>query len=300
MRSFTALVNPVSGGGSAALRWAPLAARLQEAGAGVTVVLTRSREHAVQAAHDAARSGDVVVAVGGDGLVRDVATGVVAAGSEAVGGEGPTMAIVPAGRGNDLALTLGLPSDHAALADLLLHGAPRSIDVLDVDGTIVPGNVYAGLDAVATTIINNNRRIPAKLLYRIAPVIALLRWKPAVFTLETDSGQLQQAAHMVVLANSGRYGHGLHIVPSAVLDDGAIHAMVIGAVPRYQVAAFMSEAKHGKHAERPEVQTVRSTRVLLSADRPVPVCADGDDLGMLPVTVTLRAGALRMLAPATP
>lgn len=295
MRSFVALVNPVSGGGSAALKWAPLAALLQDAGADVSVVLTRSREHAVQAARQAAETADVVVAVGGDGLVRDVATGVVTARTS--GTAGATMAIVPAGRGNDLAAALRLPVDHHALAALLLHGTARMIDVLDVDGTIVPGNVYAGLDAVATTIINANRRLPAKLLYRLAPVVALLRWKPAMFTLHTDDGSHEATAHMVVLANSGRYGHGLHIVPSAVLDDGSIHAMVIGAVPKYQVAAFMSEAKDGRHTRRPQVQVSRSTQVRLSADRPVPVCADGDELGMLPVTVTLRAGALRMLAP---
>ena len=65
---------------------------------------------------------------------------------------------------------------------------------------------------------------------------------------------------MVVIANSGRYGHGLHIVPSAVLDDGQLDAMVIGAVPKYKVAAFMSETKTGEHAERPEVQLSAAPR----------------------------------------
>ncbi|HEV7191623.1 MAG TPA: diacylglycerol kinase family protein [Jatrophihabitantaceae bacterium] len=289
MRSFTALVNPVSGGGTAALKWAPLAARLQHAGAEVSVVLTLSQAHAVEAAEQAAADGHVVVAVGGDGLVRDVATGVVAADG--------MMAIVPAGRGNDLAAALGLPTGHAELADLLLHSPGRAIDVLEVNGTIVPGNVYAGLDAVATKIINNNRRVPAKLLYRLAPVLALARWKPATFTVRSDTGTMTGAGHMVVIANSGRYGHGLHIVPSAVLDDGMLHTMLIGAVPKYKVAAFMSETKHGTHAGRPEVQVSTATQVTLSADRPVPVCADGDELGMLPVTVTLRAASLRILAP---
>jgi diacylglycerol kinase (ATP) len=289
VRSFTALVNPVSGGGTAALKWAPLAALLQDAGAAVTVVLTRSREHAVEAARQAASSGDVVVAVGGDGLVRDVATGVVAAGG--------TMAIVPAGRGNDLAAALDLPSGHADLAELLLAGTPRAIDVLEANGVIVPGNVYAGLDAVATKIINDNRRIPAKLLYRVAPVLALARWKPARFTIATDRGSRTGDGHMVVIANSGRYGHGLHIVPSAVLDDAQLDVMLVGAVAKYKVAAFMNETKKGTHALRPEVQTESATQVTLSADRPVPVCADGDEIGMLPVTVTLHAAALMLLAP---
>ena len=48
MRSFTALVNPISGGGRAAKRWEPLAERIVNAGATVSVELTRSREHAIE------------------------------------------------------------------------------------------------------------------------------------------------------------------------------------------------------------------------------------------------------------
>jgi diacylglycerol kinase family enzyme len=289
VRTFTALVNPISGGGHAALKWEPLAERIQRAGADVKVVLTRSQEHAVAAATEAATAGDVVVAVGGDGLVRDVATGVVAA----LG----TMAIVPAGRGNDLARGLDLPSGIAELADLLLNGPVRPIDVLEANGVIVPGNVYAGMDAVATKIINDNRRIPAKLLYRLAPVIALVRWRPAAFTVLAGGQSTTTTGHQVVIANSGRYGHGLHIVPTAVLDDGLLDVMVVGAVPKYKIAAFMGEAKTGAHAARPEVHLSTATEVTLSADRPVPVCADGDEIGQLPVTVKVRAAALNLIRP---
>jgi diacylglycerol kinase family enzyme len=295
VRSFTALVNPLSGGGSAALKWEPLEWQLQRAGAEVKVVLTRSREHAVSAAAKAADAGDVVVAVGGDGLVRDVATGVVPVGG--------TMAIVPAGRGNDLAAGLDLPSDHAALGELLLNGPVRRLDVLAANGVFVPGNVYTGLDAVATKIINENRRVPAKLLYRLAPVIALARWRPVRFTVTTDGADgmggatTTERGHMVVVANSGRYGHGLHIVPTAVLDDGRLDVLAVRAVPKYKIAAFMGETKTGEHAKRPEVRLSRGTTVTISADRPVPVCADGDDIGMLPVTVSLRPGALNLIAP---
>ena len=87
-----------------------------------------------------------MVAVGGDGLVRDVAEGVVAAGPASV------MAIVPAGRGNDLARALGCPTGAGALAEVLLHGQARALDVIDLDGTIVPGNVYCGIDSVANAM----------------------------------------------------------------------------------------------------------------------------------------------------
>jgi len=290
VRAFTALVNPIAGGGRGAGRWAPVAARLATAGADVQVELTRSGEHARRAAEAAARAGRVVVAVGGDGLVRDVAGGVVAGGG--------TLGIVPAGRGNDLALGLGLPVDPDGLVGLLLRAEPRTIDVIDAGaGVIVPGNVYAGIDSVASAIINASRWLPALVAYRLAPVRAIATWHPPVFTLTLDGTARTIRAHNVVIANSGRYGHGLHIVPPALLDDGLLHVLTVGAGPRRAVVSFLRQAEHGEHVHRPEVEIHTAREVTLTADRPLPVGADGDELGRLPVTVRIRPGALRLLAP---
>lgn len=289
MRAFTALVNPIAGGGTAAERWQPLADMITAAGATVTVVLTRSREHAVSVAASAAGRGDVVVAVGGDGLVRDVAEGVVSVDG--------TMAIVPAGRGNDFARKLQLPVDHAELAKLLLDAPARRIDVLDSEGAIVLGNVYAGVDSVSTEMINNSRWIPAPLLYRLAPVRTLLTWRPPTYTVVADGETITAKAHTVVVANSGAYGHGLQIVPGAVVDDGLLDVLIVLAGPKRQFVSFVAQAKTGTHVDRPDVRVVRATEVTLSADRPVPVGADGDNLGHLPRTVRIRPAALRLLTP---
>jgi YegS/Rv2252/BmrU family lipid kinase len=289
MRAFTALVNPISGGGKAAERWAPLAAQLVADGADVRVELTRSREHAVECARAAAADQRVVVAVGGDGLVRDVAQGVVASAG--------TMAIVPAGRGNDLARTLRLPTDRRGLAYVLRTAEPRPLDVIDLDGTIVVGNVYAGIDSVSNAIINANRKIPAKLIYRLAPVRAILTWQPPIFTVTLDGRARTMEAHSVVVANSGAYGHGLRIVPSAVLDDGRLDVLLVGAGPRRAVVSFLRAAQRGTHVARPEVEVVPAREVTIAADRALPVCGDGEDLGTLPATMRVRPGALRVLAP---
>lgn len=289
MRSFTALVNPISGGGVAPRRWQQLADLVAAAGAKVTVERTKSREHAVRAATEAATRGDVVVAVGGDGLVRDAAEGVACAGG--------TLAIVPAGRGNDLARKLALPSEPAALAELLLDGLARPVDVLDSGGAMVVGNIYAGIDSVSTAMINNSRWIPAPLLYRLAPVVAVLTWRPPIYTIIADGERITAKAHMVVVANSGAYGHGLRIVPDAVLDDGLLDILIVGAGPKRYLGTFMRQARTGAHVDRPEVRVVRAKEVSLSANRPIPVGADGDDLGQLPRTVRLRPAALKVIAP---
>ncbi|MGN6203014.1 MAG: diacylglycerol/lipid kinase family protein, partial [Solirubrobacterales bacterium] len=140
-RSLKAIVNPVAGGGRAAAAWAPIAQILHEAGATVRTETTRTAADGGRLASAAAARGDVVVAVGGDGIARDVA--------DAVARSSGTFALVPAGRGNGLAAKLCLPREAAALAELLICGTERRIDLLEVAGKLAPGNAYSGLDAVA-------------------------------------------------------------------------------------------------------------------------------------------------------
>ena len=244
MRAFTALVNPISGGGHAAQQWAPLASRDRVGRRRRTRRADpQPRARGATAPATAATAGRIVVAVGGDGLVRDVAEGVVAAGRHDGHRRRP-------GAGNDLARTLDVPTDVAALADLLLHAEPRTLDVIDLDGTVVVGNVYCGIDSVSNAIINANRRIPARLLYRLAPVRAILGWQPPTFTVTIDGAVRVIRAHSIVVANSGAYGHGLRIVPSAVLDDGRLDVLLVGAGPRRAVVVVPARGP-ARHARPP-------------------------------------------------
>jgi len=289
MRTFTVLVNPISGGGRAPQRVRPVAGLLRAAGATVSEVLTEGPGHATTLAGEAGSAGHVVVAAGGDGLVRDVADGVVPAGG--------LMGIIPAGRGNDLARRLGWPSDPAGLASLLLHAEPRPIDVLQCNGVQIPGNLYAGLDSAANSMINSSRWIPAPIVYRLAPMLTMLRWHSAGYRLTIDGAVTEVRGHTVVVANTGGYGHGLDIVPSAVADDGVFDVLIAGDMPRWKIAGLMREAKVGTHVEHPEMTVVRATEVTIEADRKLPVYADGDHLCELPVTVRLREAALNLLRP---
>jgi len=287
--TLTALINPISGGGHAKSIWQPIADRLAAREVSVTVEVTRSQQHAVQSARAAAERGDVVIAVGGDGLVRDVACGVVPVGG--------TMAIVPAGRGNDLARKLELSHDPDVLAAMLAGGQVRTYDVIEAAGQIVLGNVYVGIDSVSNKAINDNRWLPGLLVYRLAPVGAILSWHAPTFTVECDGESRTLAAHSVVVANSGAYGHGLKIVPSAVLDDGQLDVMTVADGPRRKVVKFMSQAKDGSHVNSDTVTVRRATRVTISADRAVPVFADGDYLAEMPISMALRPSALKLVMP---
>jgi diacylglycerol kinase (ATP) len=286
--SYTALINPISGGGRAHEVWNPIAAELTARGVAVTVETTQSQQHAVETARQAAERGDIVIAVGGDGLARDVACGVVPAGG--------TLAIVPAGRGNDLARKLGLPSGPKELAAMIAAAKVRTFDSIEAAGQVVLGNVYVGIDSVSNQAINDNRWLPGLLVYRLAPIGTILTWKAPTFTVEADGEAITLAAHSVVVANSGTYGHGLKIVPSAELDDGLLDVMTVADGPRRKIVSFMSKAKDGSHVESDTVTVRTAKTVTISADRQVPVFADGDFLSELPVTISVRPGGLSLIS----
>jgi diacylglycerol kinase family enzyme len=102
---------------------------------------------------------------------------------------------------------------------------------------------------------------------------------------------------MGVIGNSGGYGHGLNIVPSARIDDGLLDVLIVRDGPRRAVASFMREAQRGTHVHRPEVSVQQAREVTIDADRPVPVCGDGEELAALPATMRVRPSALRLIRP---
>ncbi|MFF8034725.1 MULTISPECIES: diacylglycerol/lipid kinase family protein [unclassified Streptomyces] len=292
MRQFTAVVNPAAGtaGGAAALL--ALARHLRQQGAGLCTEYSRGLDHARELARDAGRRGRVVLAVGGDGIAGAV--------GGALSGTGAVLGLVPAGRGNDFARALGLPGDPAALARVLLHGAPRPVDTVEVrsavhDRTVVLGGVYAGVDALANRHANRPGLLKGSASYYAGGLRAAATWRPARYRVTVDGEEHPHTGYTVVAANSGYYGSGRVIAPGARVDDGLLDIVMIAQAPRWLFFALMNELRTGGHVHRPQVRILRGREVRISADRDIPYGADGEVDAALPVTLRVLPGALRVL-----
>ncbi|GAA3090650.1 diacylglycerol kinase family protein [Streptomyces roseofulvus] len=293
MRHFTAVVNPTAGGSSGTAGLLPLARLLREAGAGLDTVYSRSLEHARELALRAGERGHVVLAVGGDGMAGGI--------GGALSGTDTVLGLVPAGRGNDFARALGLPTDAPGLAAVLLGGEPRAVDTIEVESatharTCVLGSVYAGVDAVANRHANASRILRGAASYYAGGLRAVLAWKPAHYRITVDGVRHERTGYTVVAANSGFYGFGRNIAPGARLDDGLLDVVVIREAPKRLFFAMMNELKTGAHLNRPQVEILRGKEIRVEADRPLPYGADGEVDATLPVTLRVRPGALRVLA----
>ncbi|MFD4139347.1 diacylglycerol/lipid kinase family protein [Streptomyces sp. NPDC058572] len=293
MRQFTAVVNPTAGGSSGTAALLPLARLLREAGAQLDTQYSRSLEHAQELARRAGEQGHVVLAVGGDGIAGCV--------GGALSGTDTVFGLVPAGRGNDFARALGLPSDPAPLAELLLHGEPRAVDTIEVESavharTTVLGSVYAGVDAVANRYANTSRLLRGAASYYAGGLRAVVSWRPAAYRITIDGVEHERLGYTVVAANSGFYGFGRKVAPDARLDDGLLDVVVIQHAPKRLFFTMMNELKTGAHLKRPQVEILRGKEVRIEADREVPYGADGEVDATLPVTVRVQPGALNVLA----
>jgi diacylglycerol kinase family enzyme len=300
-RSFTFLVNPTSGGGAAPGAVVPVARLLREAGATVDVTYSPGPHAMVELVDEAVGRGDVVVSVGGDGMLSSLAGSVSAAGG--------TLAVLPAGRGNDFARMLGLPESAGDLATLLLETEPRKVDLLALSLTEsgdrrVAGSVYSGVDARASEIVDRAHWLPKRLQYPYAAIRSLATYRPGRYRVSVDGVAADYDAATVVVANSGYYGKGMNIAPAAALDDGLLDVVVIEAASRWELIRSLPKVYDGRHVVLPGVTVLTGRRVEVAADArtPVPVGGDGEPLGLLPsldaepAVVEVLPGALSILA----
>lgn len=290
------ILNPAARHGAVRKRIAPLREAFAVEGLEAAVVESRSLRHAAElAAGFAAQGTPTVASLGGDGLVRAVASGLV--GTESA------LGIIPGGRGNDFIGKLGIPKDIAAAAAIVSSGRDRTIDVLDLDGHICVGNVCLGLDSAVLGYANSVRRINGHWVYLYGVARAVVR--PARIRLElTIDGELTEFHGLSAgFANSGRYGGGLRLSPGAELDDGLIDVVLFKDAPVPRLAVELLWFLSGHHGRHPHIEFAHARQVHIAAPEnadPIELFADGDAVAHTPATLTIRPAALKVRVASIP
>jgi YegS/Rv2252/BmrU family lipid kinase len=289
IRRFALVVNPAAAGGRALAVLPAVTAELDRLGAPSRSVVTRNSEHAAEEAARAAKAGETIGAVGGDGLLRPLAT--------AVRGRRAAMALFPCGRGNDFARVLGVPRDPLAAARVAVVGEERLVDLAEVDGTPYVGIASLGFDSDANRIANEARLIKGNLVYLYAALRALAAWRPAGFTVHLDGERHCVIGYSVAVGNSKAYGGGMYLLPHAELDDGILEVLIIERHSKLRFLRDLPKVFKGTHLDSPRAHLLRGREVRVEADRPFEVYADGDPIGATPATMRVEHRSLRIIVP---
>lgn len=289
-----AIINPAAGGGRALRLWPAVRPRFLAAGWTVTDATAERRGHETELAAAAARDGyDVVLVVGGDGTAHWAANGLLQNGSS-----GPSLAVVPAGTGGDFAAALGLPKDPHAATTALLKGKVRRIDVGLVNGRyfLTIGTVGFGGE-VARQVNEWPRLLPGPVMYIAAILKMLVAYSPVDMEVMVDGTARRQRLFMVGVGNTYRAAGGMKLCPGAAPDDQLFEVILIGNVTKLEVLALLPKTFSGRHIFHPKVAVHRVAAIGVSSNTPLAVQADGELVGSVPATFTVRPGALEVLAP---
>jgi len=287
-RSFALLVNPASAGGRALKALPKVHAVLDELGVRHRTATTRSSDHAYEEATRAAGDGETVVALGGDGLLRPLAGALKRTRS--------ALAIVPCGRGNDLARVLGIPEDPGEAARVAVEGEERLLDVANVEGTPYMGIASFGFDSDANRIANEAKLVRGNAVYVYAALRALAAWRPARFTVTVDGERHQFNGYSVAVGNSKMYGGGMFILPMAQLDDGKLDVIVSKECGKLRFLAEFPKVFKGTHVDSQFTEFLRGAEIEVSSDRPFVIYADGDPIGATPAVLRVERRCLRVVA----
>ena len=287
-RSFAILMNPTAAGGKPLRVLPSLQQELRNAGAEHRVIETRDMAHATHAARDASGRGEVVVALGGDGLVGKLAGAL---------SDSAALGVVPAGRGNDFARALGIPEDVPGATRVLLDGVRKALDLGEANGQPFACIASLGYDSDANRIANEAKLVRGNMVYAYAAIRALMAWKPARFTVRLDGREHRFEGYTVAAANTGYYGGGMNMAPAADPSDGLLEVVMVEQISKLKFVANLPKVFKGTHVDEPTISVHRAREVEIAADRPFDVYADGDPLTTLPATVRLVRGGLSVIAP---
>lgn len=292
--SVPVILNPSARNGAVAKRIEPLQTAFAANGMEAVLVESTSEQNASDlAAGFAARGAPIVVSLGGDGLVRAIAAGLV--------GTSTSMGIIAGGRGNDFIGKLGIPKDIAAAAAVVANGRDRSIDVLDLDGKICVGNVSLGLDSAVQEYADSVRRIKGHWVYLYGVVRAIAQPRRIDLTLTIDGERVSFRGVSAGFANSGRYGGGLKLSPEAKLDDGLIDVVLLKDAFLPKLGAELVSFTLGKHNLHPNIHFSHAREIHIATPKgapPVEIVADGDAVARTPATVKIRPESLKVRVPA--
>lgn len=263
---------------------------IRELGHELDVVVTSARAEVERLTREAAERGvERVLVCGGDGTVHEGVNGLAATNS--------VLGILPGGRGNDLAATLGVPLDPVAAARFLVEGPSRRIDLGVINGRRFGTTAGIGFDADVATRTNRGAwRRAGRFAYVGGIVASLVAFRAPRLRISADRHLRDGRYMMCAVSNTGRYGGGILIAPDASAEDGMLDICLIAHASRLRLLRILPAAYRGEHVRASEVEMLRAESIEVTADRKLPLIADGEGAGVTPAHITVERGALLVVS----
>ena len=264
------IMNPISGTASKAAVPSLIDSVLDKELFEYEIRMTERAGHASEIATEAKNNHvDVVVAVGGDGTVNEVARSLVHSDT--------ALGILPCGSGNGLARHLLLPMNLKKCIEVINQCQIRDLDYGVINDHPFFCTCGMGFDAfVSMKFAESGKRGP--ITYAENILREGLKYKPETYTLEDETGTKQYKAFLISCANASQYGNNAYIAPQASMSDGLMDVVIMepfDVIEAPQVSFDMFNKTLDKNSK---IKTFRSKHVHIKRSHPGVVHYDGDPI----------------------
>jgi len=302
--------NPVSGGGRMRARWQELENRLRLRFPDIVFHDTLKPGHASELAHALAGSGcQLVIAIGGDGTMGEVADGLMR-----YDGIKPEFAVISTGTGSDFARNFKSGKSPLHMVDAIANSSPRPLDIgkvtyhnhagaaearhfINISSLGISGDIARSVNAVKAF-----GKASGKLMFKYHTIRELLRYAFRNVSIRLDDQPAFEARiAVVVIANAPWFGGGMKIAPNADMGDGLFDVLVFRAASRLRLIWDLNSVYSGAHLTNRLVSVHRARTVDVSQ---LPgqgmgqalLDVDGEAPGTLPARYEIIPNALSVRA----
>lgn len=265
------IINPVAGLGKGLKVWEKLKDYLIKEKIKFDYKITEYPRHATEIAKEVIKRGyRILISVGGDGTIREVAGGIE--------DKDVLFGIIPAGRGRDLPRTLKLPKNpFDALKIILNNKRYIEIDHPKINDERFVNFCGVGLDAEVTKVANSKYKSLGVLSYLFAFLEVLKRWKVPEFMIEIEGKIRKVKAYLITIANGKFAGGGMQISPVSNVSDGFLNIIIFHNMSKLKLLLnFPKVYFGGTHMKLKEVEHIRTKELKINLNEGIMTQADGD------------------------
>lgn len=290
----------MAGAKRTAKKWPQIMALLKSIGLDFQHDWTEAPGHARELAQTAIKKGsELVVSVGGDGTVNEVANGLYDSGNTA----DVMLGIISTGTGCDYIRTVGIPRACREACQCLANPRKLAVDVGSVE-YISNGQTikrlfvnFAGLGFDTEIVRATTQRFKAlssKPSYLLGLLTTLLSYRNRKISLIVDGEKIEEKV-CTVLINNGRYGGGgMFTAPEAELTNGLLDTLIVGDLSKLDLLWSLPRVYRGTHLTHPKVTLKKAKEIEINSAEPLFLQADGELLGELPARFRVLPASLNL------
>ena len=262
------IINPISGGRKKTKIPGLIDLYLDKTKFSPNFSFTEYPGHAAELAEEAAtKNFDILIAVGGDGTINEIAPKVIQANK--------ILGIIPFGSGNGLARFLKIPMNIKGAIQLINKFNVQLIDTAKLNDKYFFNMAGMGFDAHVSRVFAGNKRRGLKGYIEMF-LKEMITYKSQAYEIEIDGKSYKRRAVVVSIANSSQYGNNMIISPKSSLSDGLLDVCVVKPFYLFKLPVLAYQMLRATTDQSTMVEIIRGKHIKITREKEDSIHLDGE------------------------